>query len=95
MFMQFLYLSIIPNLIAILMLTFNNDFKVKYEKKSVSILAILLIGQIISIIREVWFMYNSPVNMSSLRYLIALSCVYILSPVLVLCLNKKQIQGKI
>lgn len=95
MFMQFLYLSIIPNLIAILMLIFNNDFKVKYEKKSVYILIILLIGQIISIMREVWFMYNSPINMSSLRYLIALSGVYILSPVLVICLNKKQIQGKI
>ena len=88
MFMQFLYLSIIPTLITILMLTFNKDFKVKYEKKSVPILAVLLIGQIISIIREVWFMYNSPVNMSSLRYLIALSGVYILSPILVLCLNK-------
>lgn len=91
MFMQFLYLSIIPTLIAILMLIFNNDFKVKYEKKSVSILAVILIGQIISIIREVWFMYNSTVNMSSLRYLIALSGVYILSPVLVLCFNKKRI----
>lgn len=95
MFMQFLYLSIIPTLIAILMLIFNKDFKVKYEKKSVSILAVLLIGQVISIIREVWFMYNSTVNMSSLRYLIALSLLYTLSPVLVLCLNKKQIQGKI
>lgn len=95
MIMQFLYLSIIPNLIAIFMLFFNKDFKEKYEKKSVYILIILLIGQLISIIRGVWFMYNSPVNMGSLRYLIALSCVYILSPVLVLCLNKKQIQGKI
>ena len=95
MFMQFLYLSIIPNLIAILMLIFNKGFKEKYEKKCISILVILLISQLISIIREVWFMYNSPVNMSSLRYLIALSGVYILSPVLVLCLNKKQIQGKI
>lgn len=95
MFMQVLCLSIIPNLIAILMLIFNKDFKVKYEKKSVYILIILLIGQIISIMREVWFMYNSPVNMSSLRYLIAISSVYILSPVLVICINKKQIQGKI
>ena len=88
MLMQFLYLSIIPTLIAISMLFFNKDFRERYEKKSISILFVLLIGQLISIIREVWFMYNSPNNMSSLKYLIALSGVYISAPILVLYVNK-------
>lgn len=86
--MQFLYLSIIPTLIAILMLVFNKHLKERYKKRSVHILIILLISQVISIVHERLFIYHNHNNMISLKYLIALSCVYTLSPILVLCVNK-------
>lgn len=86
--MQFLYLSIIPTLIAILMLVFNKHLKERYKKRSVHILIILLMSQLISIIRETWLMYNRPNNMSSLECIIATSIVFVLSPILVLCVNK-------
>ena len=84
MFMLYIYLSLIPTLLAILMLFFNKSFKNKYNiKKAIPILSILLIVESISITREYWFSYNS-----SPKYLIALSIIYIVAPIFVLCTNK-------
>lgn len=82
--MLYIYLSLIPTLLAILMLFFNKRFKNRYNvKKAIPILSILLIVESVSITRESWFSYNS-----SPKYLIALSMIYICAPILILCTNK-------
>ena len=89
-FMPYLYLSIIPTLITILLLFFNKSFKKWYDiKKTIPVLVTLFIGELISITHEVWFMYNgSQINMYSLKYLLSLSAIYISAPILVLFVNK-------
>lgn len=90
MFMPYLYLSLIPTLITILMLFFGKNFKKRYDvKKTIPVLVTLFIGELISITHEVWFMYNNPqMKMYSLKYLLSLSAFYICTPILVLYVNK-------
>lgn len=88
--MPYLYLSLIPTLIAILLLFFNKSFKKRYDiKRTIPVLVVILIGELISITHEVWFMYNgSQINMYSLKYLLSLFAIYISAPILVLFVNK-------
>ena len=90
MFMPYLYLSLIPTLIAILLLFFNKSFKKRYDiKRTIPVLVVILIAELISITHEVWFMYNgSQINMYSLKYLLSLFAIYISAPILVLLVNK-------
>lgn len=88
--MPYLYLSLIPTLITVLLLFFSKSFKKRYDvKKAIPVLVTLFIGELISITHEVWFMYNnSQVKMYSLKYLLSLSVIYISTPILVLFVNK-------
>lgn len=88
--MIFLYLTLLPTLIALLLLFFNDSFKKRYDaKKTIPVLLVFLIGEFLFITQENWFIHNnSHIEMFPLKYILTLAIMYVFTPIAVLYVNK-------
>lgn len=91
--MAYLYLTLIPTLIAIALLFFGKNISKKYNvKRTVPILLVFLMAKLIFISYGVWSIYKWPrTNISahySLWQILYLAFIFVLFPIIVLYQNK-------